>query len=77
MIHKLIEKTFVLVNFHMPVYCNMTDVGQINYFIPCVCKTWDPLFDFRVCNLPNTSMHGKGKGNPITGHEGPTGGVEV
>jgi hypothetical protein len=33
---------------------------------------------FGVCRMTTVTLYiGKGKGHPITGHQGPTGGVEV
>ena len=44
--------------FSHTVYCNKTDVEQMSDFIPCVWKTLDMVFEFRVCYLPGTPIHG-------------------
>jgi hypothetical protein len=42
------------------------------------CSVWKTV-ESLLCTLSVTGVPGlvKGKGHPITGHEGPTGGVEV
>jgi hypothetical protein len=54
----------------LPVLREKEDIGQANTLMNSV-----PLY---LCTYSSyTVCKGKGKGHPITGHEGPTAGVEV